>query len=171
MPNWIEGTFRARGGKENIKRFLMEGLTPVGFFGEYENISKEIYCDDGDCLTVIFKHTNNDNEIKDAKTLHIKDTRRQFIEDLCCGEISAFRKKSNDEFQFATNFKGAWSLDEDAFVKIAKEFKIDIRVNGFERGMEFEQLLEVGRNGVIRCQSVIQYDDYEWQCPMSLLGG
>lgn len=37
--------------------------------------------------------------------------------------------------------------------------------------MEFEQLLEVDRNGVIKCDRDIEYTDYIWECSMPLLGG
>jgi hypothetical protein len=59
----------------------------------------------------------------------------------------------------------------DKIVEIAKKYKIDIRVNGYEKGMEFEQLFEVSRNGEVKCESFIQYADYTWECPMPLLGG
>lgn len=28
MPNWCEGTLKVRGTKENVKRFVLEGLPP-----------------------------------------------------------------------------------------------------------------------------------------------
>ena len=28
MPNWIEGTMKLRGKRENIRRFFLEGLDP-----------------------------------------------------------------------------------------------------------------------------------------------
>lgn len=34
MPNWCEGTLKVRGTKENVKKFVLEGLHPVGFMGE-----------------------------------------------------------------------------------------------------------------------------------------
>jgi len=169
MPNWVEGTFRARGSKENIKKFLQEGLEAC--YGL--KITTEIDEND-DSLYVTFKNpeiAENDYKHKYHDTLYIKDTRRNFIEDLCCGEIYAYKKKSNGEFQFTSSFKSAWAIDTEPLVNIAEKYEIDIRVNGFERGMEFEQLLEISRKGQIKCESVISYDDWDWQCPMPLLGG
>lgn len=168
MPNWVEGTFRARGSKENIKKFLQEGLEAC--YGL--KITTEIDEND-DSLYVTFKNpeiAENDYKHKYHDTLYIKDTRRNFIEDLC-GEIYAYKKKSNGEFQFTSSFKSAWAIDTEPLVNIAEKYEIDIRVNGFERGMEFEQLLEISRKGQIKCESVISYDDWDWQCPMPLLGG
>ena len=34
MPNWCAGTLRVRGTKENMTKFILEGLHPVGFLGE-----------------------------------------------------------------------------------------------------------------------------------------
>ena len=169
MPNWVKGTFRARGEKENIKRFIMEGLTPVDFGGNEQNISREIN-DDDDYFDVTFKIESENTKNEYPEYLHIAGTRRQFLEDLCFGEINIYKNKNGD-YQFAQTFKGAWAIDTDAIKEIAKEYEIDIRVNGFECGMEFEQLFEVNRKGWIACESVIQYMDYTWECPMPLLGG
>ena len=34
MPNWCRGTLRVRGTKENLTKFVLEGLQPVDYFGE-----------------------------------------------------------------------------------------------------------------------------------------
>lgn len=167
MPNWIEGTFRTRGKKENIKRFLMDGLDPVSSFNVEEKISREIFDNgDGD-FTVTFKRTDLENKL--VQSLHIAGTRRYFIEDLD-GEIYV-RKNDKGDFQFTTSFKAAWAISVETIQKIAKEFEIDIKVNGFECGMEFEQTVEVTRNGNIKTDSCVEYDDYDWECKMPLLGG
>ena len=173
MPNWIEGTFRARGTKENIKKFLMEGLEPSSSFGCEQKIKREINDEEDNYFE--FKVSlidKDDNQGKESQiSLHIPKTRRNFVELDSWGEITAHKTQNSDDFVFATRFKGAWSIDTDAIKEIAKEFEIDIRVNGYECGMEFEQLLEVNRSGWIVCDSVIQYMDYTWECPMPLLGG
>lgn len=168
MPNWIEGTFRARGKKENIKKFLIDGLGACRDLKMTTDVSE-----DGDSLQVTFKKQNvdeNDYKNKYHDTLYINGTRRNFLI-LSFGEIYAYKKKSNGEFQFLTSFKSAWAIDTKPYVEIAKQYDIDIRVNGFECGMEFEQLLEVSRTGQIRCESFTQYDDWDWQCLMPRLGG
>lgn len=46
MPNWCEGNLKVRGTKENLTRFILEGLHPVGFLGEErERLSKNEYGD------------------------------------------------------------------------------------------------------------------------------
>lgn len=173
MPNWINGTFRARGTKENIKKFLMEGLSPSSSFGCEEKVEREIIFEDDDYFE--FKYTlenkEDDSKRNSPESLHIPNTRRNFVELDSWGEITVHKTKNSEDFMFATRFKGAWAIDTDAIKDIAKEYEIDIRVNGFECGMEFEQLFEVNRTGWIACESVIQYMDYTWECPMPLLGG
>lgn len=173
MPNWIEGTFRARGTKENIKKFLIEGLQPTGSFGIDDKIKREIIDDTDDYLEINYKLDKQEDDTKTThpESLYIPKTRRNFVEMNSWGDIYAHKNKNSDDFVFATNFKGAWAIDTDAIKEIAKEYEIDIRVNGFECGVEFEQLFEVNRNGWITCESVIQYMDYTWECPMPLLGG
>lgn len=164
MANWCEGTFRARGTKENIKKFLVEGLEPISRFNVTEEIKRKIE-DYDNSFDVTYTHEN-----QEVDSLYIPYSKRNFME-LGYGMISAYKIRNSDDFMFAKEFKGAWSIDFDAIKKIATEYKIDIRVNGYECGMEFEQLYEVDREGTIKCDSFIQYSNYIWECPMPLLGG
>ena len=167
MPNWIEGTFRARGEKENIHNFLMSGLTPVDCMGGTIKTEKVI-SEEGDYFSVTFININGEEECYEG-SLHINNTRRQFLE-VDYGDIY-IQEKKDKEIQFAVKFKGAWALDTDHLKEVATKYKIDIKVNGFECGMQFTQLFEVSRSGKIKSDSVIGYDDYLWNCDMCLLGG
>ena len=53
MPNWIRGDLKVRGTKENIKKFLLEGLEPIpkGLFNP-EKVKSEIITDDGFEFTI-----------------------------------------------------------------------------------------------------------------------
>lgn len=173
MPNWIEGTFRFRGSKENVKKFIMEGLKPVSNFGCEEKFQSTIKFEEDEYIEIKFtlNNQNEDSKKKYPDYLYIPHTHRHFVKLDSYGYISSQSCKKNNDLVFATNFKAAWSIDTEAIVQVAKEFQIDIRVNGYERGMEFEQLLEVDRNGVIKCDRDIEYTDYIWECSMPLLGG
>lgn len=49
MPNWCAGTLRVRGTKENLTKFVLEGLQPVTYFGsETEALKFDDY--DWDCI-------------------------------------------------------------------------------------------------------------------------
>lgn len=176
MPNWIEGTFRFRGSKENVKKFIMEGLKPA--FRCEEKLKSEIAFEEDDYIEIKFtlndqkgRFQKEDSKRKHPECLYIPHTSRTYVELDSYGYISANKCEKSNDLVCATNFKAAWSIDTEAIVSVAEEYKIDIRINGYERGMEFEQLVEVNRRGVIRCESVIQYEDYTWECPMPLIGG
>lgn len=171
MSNWIEGTFRFRGLKENVKKFIMEGLQPS--FRCEEKLQRKIEFEEDDYIEIKFtlNDKKEDSKKKYPDYLYIPHTSRTFVELDSYGYISANKCEKSNDLVCATNFKATWSIDTEAIVKVAKEYQIDIRINGYERGMRFEQLVEVNRRGVIRCESVIQYEDYIWECPMPLLGG
>lgn len=59
MSNWIKGSFRARGPKENIKKFIMEGLGPIGLIIGEEKIKKELICEDDEFLEFAFERTDD----------------------------------------------------------------------------------------------------------------
>ena len=162
MPNWCDGVFRARGTLENIKRFIMNGLECVRGNGADQFKIEENVVDE-DYIEYIVSGQN---------MAHIIGTRRHFLDFGEYDIIPVHRiGESQDYYGFATPFKAAWSIDEDKISEIAKEFHIKIRVNGFERGIEFEQLIEVAETGYIKTSSVIQWQDYEWECAMPLVGG
>lgn len=167
MPNWIEGTFRARGKKENIDRFLKNGVGTASWFDEKREM--EICVQDyGDSLEYDYRYTGEFTG-KSFESLHIKGTRRHFLENLEFG-ISVNENKSG-EMQFATDFKAAWFIDDEQISDICKQYGIDIRINGYERGQEFEQIIEIDRNGTTLEDKTIEYDDWNWECAMPLLGG
>lgn len=172
MPNWIEGTFRARGSKENVIKFIMEGLQLAPNFLRDEKIKRKIELDDDCYIEISFELDKQDenSKKKHPDELYIPHTKRTFIQ-LEYGRIFVHECEKSNDFVFATNCKSAWAIDTESIASVAKEFQIDIRVNGYEKGMEFEQLVEVNRRGVTKCDSFIQYEDYTWQCPMPLLGG
>ena len=77
MANWVEGTFRARGPKENIKKFIIEGLSPISRMGKEDKIKKELD-DNDDYFIVTFKRVDAGEE-KNVELLHISGTHRHFI--------------------------------------------------------------------------------------------
>lgn len=154
MPNWIEGTIKLRGKHENLYRFIKQGLEPsawLSFDGEEKRPIED------------FVEINDYDEIIIRNEPHIKGTRRAFIQD------------SNTYFDEDYNLiilpiKQAWCFDAESFAKLSKEFDIDIRLYGFECGMEFCQEIEI-INGQVTINKEIEYSDYQWECPMPLMGG
>ena len=151
MPNWIEGTLKVRGAAENIISFIKGAIEA--------HVTEKAYSD-------------VDLEFDIPDTAYIKDSRRAFTRESCYCNVY----KSVDEKQVITiPIKQAWSFtpsDEDAerWVTLAKEYTVDIRLQGFECGMEFYQDYAI-ENGEVTIDNVVKFDDWNWECPMPDMGG
>jgi len=153
MPNWIEGTLKLRGKSEDLKRFFTEGLEPSTFCGEvepFDTFVKFNFSDDYCCVDFY-------------KQPHIKGTRRAFI----TGDCVEWHKGYDTT---AVEVKQAWNFEPEQFAEISKKYNLDIRLYGFEMGMEFCQEIEIIGGEVTR-NNVIEYEDWIWECPMPNLGG
>jgi len=75
-----------------------------------------------------------------------------------------------DEFYYFIPIKQAWGFQKEDFVQISKKYNLDLRITGFERGMEFAEEIEVIQ-GLCTIDRVIEYSDYRWECPCPTLGG
>lgn len=153
MPNWIEGTLKLRGASENLKRFFSEGLESSSWFGEETPLGDFVECDfDGEYCEVNLKNEP-----------HVCNTRRAFITGSYVGWEKAYDT-------VAVEVKQAWSFDTDQWIAISKKYDLDIRLFGFECGMQFMQSIEIIK-GELTIDECIECDDYVWECPMPLLGG
>lgn len=156
MPNWCEGTLKVRGTIKDLKGFVLNGLIPVNPLGAV----KEALSLDGEDETSLYISSVPD-------TLYIKGTRRAFCEpdyiEVSCDE-------PNDKTILTMPFKQAWAILSDNLLEVCKEFNIDMKIQGFERGMRFSQIVEIV-NGEIVQDEEIKYDDWEWDCPCPDMGG
>lgn len=154
MANWICGDLKIRGTKENIKKFLIEGLISTG-----SKIKPEITCDDKWKFSI---KSNTDS-------FYIKGTRRSFIEK---EEIYTYINdwEDDEERVIVLEYKSAWGIDVVGLVNLSKEFNIDFKILGFELGMEFNQDVEIIKGKIIKNEE-ITFDDYEWQCIRPHIGG
>ena len=161
MPNWIEGTMKLRGKREDIKRFLDNELRPSSYFGEEKAIEEQVKCKSDDSF---FEHTFKDEP-------YIEGTRRAFVTD-------DYLYTEEDEGTVCVKIKQAWSFNAvpgdselDLWKDNAHKYNIDIKLYGIERGMQFchEVIALKDRNEVI--ENVIQYEDWDWDCPFPNMGG
>ncbi len=162
MPNWCEGMLKIRGKQEDVFNLLAENLQvwktiiiKEPKFDMREEIDKE--------AIVINKE---EESIWVKKTAHIKGTHRNFVEP---NDINVWKGEDGNAC-IAIEFKGAWSIESEPYVKLAKEYNVDIKIEAFERGMEFSQYILI-ENGELKEDKEIEYDDYVWDCVMPNLGG
>lgn len=160
MPNWCEGNIKIRGKFDEVKRFLIEGTACYRM--DFEKM-KEI--PDTENKEIIF---DNDNEFCIAyhKDTHISNTRRAFI----CGEVEIYRPERNIKIIAALPFRQAWAIDADSFVEISKKYNVDIKILGFDRGMQFSQEVVVIQGELIKDKEK-KYRSWGWDCPFPYLGG
>lgn len=164
MPNWCKGTLKIRGKKENIINFLENGTSLLDGIWEPKQIKPEIILNSCDEIEI-----GNIDKEKGIDCLYLKGTRRHFIDPI---ENYIFIHNTDDEEQIICleDFKAAWAIDADALRAISARYDIDIKIYGFESGIEFNQDIEIVKGKIIK-DDEIQFDDYQWECINPNLGG
>lgn len=168
MPNWIEGSMKLRGEKNDIKRFFEEGITVYKVkmsISENEKAKiEEIEINKNEWLKIEYEDEDGfEVSFSEGVEPYIKHTRRAFIieEDV----IYAFNGIA------CFNIKQAWDFLPENFIELAKTYNLDIRLFGIEKGMEFAREVEISKTGEIITDKEITYDDFVWECPFPNLGG
>lgn len=166
MPNWCAGNLRLRGSKEAIKKFLENELLFTVTHGvlSSETLPAVVTEECGELLV-----SRGDVE-KGASfdCFYIKDTHRNFID----GTNFEVYVDDDDEHQTVCidGFKAAWGVSPSPYVEKAKKHGVDIRIVGFEQGMQFMQIVEIV-NGELVTNEEKNFDDWYWECPMPNMGG
>lgn len=166
MPNWCEGNIRLRGKPAAILNFIKNEIMCSGyrkFPDGLEIVPAEVEVSYG---SVIVKKPESMQGTNFCK-LYIKGTRRNFLDD--------FEVYLDDEGEKTTTvcidgLAAAWGFEPEPYLEKARKYGIDIRIVGFERGMQFVQDVTIV-NGEIVENSELRYDDWMWECPMPNLGG
>ena len=151
MPNWSKGCLKVRGKAANVKKFVLEGLQPVDFFGNA--LPKLELSDLG--------------EVDTDKDCWIEGTTRGFVENL----YADFSFVEDDEtFTAVLDAKFAWAADAEELLASCKKYSVDMKLYAFEKGMGFNQdILIVDEE--IRRDCRIEFEDYNWECICPMVGG
>ena len=159
MPNWIKGTMKLRGKREDIYMFFKNGLDPSNW-PKPEDRENQVIDESGE----------NYLEFSFCNEPHIAETRRAFI----TGD-NVFME--DDEGTVCIDVKQAWAFDAgresndlETWKNISKKYNIDIRLFGIECGMRFTQEIIIvrGRKAIVNER---QYEDWDWECPFPNMGG
>ena len=156
MPNWCEGTLKVKGTIKDLKNFVLNGLLPVSPIGATK---EPLSLDGGDETSLYISSVPN--------TLYIKGTRRAFCEP---DYIEVSSDEPNDKTILTMPFKQAWAILSDNLLEVCKEFNVDMKIQGFERGMQFSQIVEIVDGEIVQDEE-IKYDNWEWDCPCPDMGG
>lgn len=155
MPNWIEGTLKLRGNSEDLKRFFDNAIQPCASCNpKMQKREDFIKCDyeGGDCVVSL------------KRDAWVSGTRRAFVAEGC----DVYWNKSYDTV--CIPIRQAWAFVPENWEEISKKYNIDVRLYGFECGMEFCQEVEIVA-GKLTMDNEIKYDDWDWECPMPRMGG
>lgn len=118
MPNWCVGTLRVRGKSKDLQNFVLKGLKPID------------YCKDEHSKIELSKS----GYVTCDEMCWIEGTRRGFVNDL-----DVYIEDSEDDSiqTIALDVKFAWGISADDLLEICKKYNIDMKIYGFEQGMEF----------------------------------
>ena len=151
MPNWSEGCLKVRGKAANVKKFILEGLKPVDFFGE--DLPKLELSDIG--------------EVESDKNCWIEGTNRGFVENLL---VDFSFVEDEETFTAVLDTKFAWAADAEELLALCKKYSVDMKLYAFEKGNEFNQDILIVDGQILR-DNRIAFEDYNWECICPTLGG
>lgn len=129
MPNWCKGSLKVRGKISDLKKFVQQGLEPVSYIG--------------DALEPLVFTTEDETSffVRENKvSLWMKGTHRHFCEP---NYIEVYADDQETPVIMILPMKAAWSIDAEPLQELCKKFHVDMKIQGFERGMEFSQVIEI----------------------------
>lgn len=135
----------------NVKKFVLEGLKPVDFFGN--DLPKLELSEIG--------------EVDSENVCWIEGTDRGFVENLCVDFSFA---EDDETFTALLDTKFACGVDAEELLTLCKKYSVDMKLYAFEKGMEFNQDILI-LDGEIRRDNAIRFEDYEWECICPTVGG
>lgn len=161
MPNWMVGDLKVRGKRENVRRFILEGLEPVEFCPSDDDpeFKAEIVSDNEE-----FMHIKTDKYC-----FYIKNTRRHFIDSKVI-DVYYYSSINDEVVVVLPDFKAAWYIEADQLAEISKKYKVDFKILGFECGTEADKDVEIIKGEIIK-DEWIKFDDYYWECIRPHIGG
>lgn len=164
MPNWCEGNIRFCGTKKNIKNFIENEIVYVLPHGE-NPIEVKPTIEEDKYSMVLYPP---EGEMRDS--FYFRNTMRNFI---FSGTIEVGWPDAEEDEEIVVildDFNSAWAFRSDGWADHAKKYNIDIRMVGFEQGMQFSQIMTIMRDGSVT-DNVEHYVDWNWDCPFPNMGG
>lgn len=161
MANWCEGLIKLKGKQADIFNFLVNEIRV------YKTVVDKPYS--------YFKYVLDDSAISIdkiystiiiSKTAHIEGTERNFLEP----NNIYIDADTNGNACIALEFRAAWRVESNPYIDFSKKYHIDIKIDTFEKGMEFSQHILI-ENGQLISDEEKQYNNYVWDCVMPNLGG
>lgn len=156
MPNWAKGVLKVRGSGRAIANYLEDVCAYVNEDGE--NIDAVVDVD-----TVTYKCSIKPSESNLSNYIYLCDTKQAFID---CKEVDVYLSDYRDN-QYVVelpNFKQAWAVDVNNFIRLSKKHGVDIKIFGYERGLQFTQEIEILQGEIIKDER-INIKNWAWDVP------
>ena len=170
MPNWCEGNLRLRGTADAILEFIKNEVQIVGRSRGSLDINEcgpEVVDEYGEASVKAPKQAEGWFMV----SIYIKNTVRNFIDGR---EFNLYLGDEEDRANVRTvcidGFRAAWGIVAEPYVEKARKYGIDIKIVGFECGMQFAQIIEIINGELVKDQEV-KFDDWDWECVMPNMGG
>lgn len=103
----------------------------------------------------------------ECKRCWIKGTYRGFVVD---SHVYFDDLKDEDTTTIGLDTEFAWGISAEELLNSCKQYNVDMRIHAFERGMQFNQIIEI-IDGKITKDEEVEFDDYDWDCICPNLGG
>ena len=163
MPNWCEGILKLRGNKKDLVNFVMNVLERYVYKSSSNELcSVEVSYDDFGELEI---------ELNDDSYIYFKNSRRVFLTQAVSWYFNTKRDDPDGEqYIQLLDIKQAWDIDTDYFVKLSMLYRLDIKIDAFELGMQFTRHIEIIQGDIVR-DDTQKYNNYDWEVYDPRLGG
>lgn len=151
MPNWCAGTLRVRGKKKDLQNFVLRGLKPCDTFKK-EHTKLEL---------------DEFGNVSCNETCWIEGTQRGFIHGL---DVYLENYEDDSIHAIALDVEFAWGISSEELLELCRKYHVDMRIYAFEKGMEFNQIIEI-IDGKILKDEELHFEDYRWDCICPNMGG
>lgn len=176
MPNWCAGNIRFRGKMDDILKLLSEKLRYCYYDGETRNtVTKPVtveYNEDEGEVTISAPHNAH------GSWSYIVGTSRNFLnlyEGSGFTSVATYEAKDKNDRDIVVfdNFAAAWSIEPEPYIEMSKKYNVDIRIFGWERGIGFDQEIEIVDGELTRnhCSEHKDYAGWMWNTAMPYYGG
>lgn len=179
MPNWCSGNIRFRGKMNDILKLLRENVVfcRIGDNRETESKPANVNYDDD------YNEIRIESPFEEGNKgwCYIENTHRNFLDIFKCeSEIissgSYIPDENEDEDCWIFIFEGfsaAWSIEPEPYMEMSKKYNVDIKIFGWERGVGFDQEIEIISGTLVKnhCSESKNYADWMWNTVLPYMGG
>lgn len=156
MANWAKGVLKVRGSERAIANYLEDVCAYINEDGE--NIDAVVEVD-----ATLYECSIKPSEPNLSNHIYLRDTKRAFID---CKEVDTYLSdyKNGQYVLELPNFIQAWSVNVNDFVRLSKKHGVDIKIFGYECGLQFTQEIEI-LQGEITKDERISVKNWAWDVP------